>query len=705
MVLPRTAIRIGVALVALLLLIPSLASAAPPKACGTKTMYLVAHEDDTLLFQSPELLQDIRNGRCVRTVFLTAGDAGKPQSYWSSREAGVEAAYAQMAGEPDDWTGSQIVADGHTLTLDTLDEEPGISIVYMRLPDGGTDGKGFPAYGEQSLVKLWRGGNPGHGSPTISQITSVDGVSTYSYAELIETLEQLIVSYEPRMIATQNYNEGLFEGDHPDHTTTGYFARSAAEEYSQPHQLFAYGGYPIANQPANVSGAPLGAKSFAFYTYGLDDPDACSDELSCSSTIYANWLQREYVTGSKTVGVVADAGDLQETTPNASVTLDGSASSIEGGGPLSYEWEQTKGPHVTLGGANTAEPSFTAPNHPTLLTFSLVVSGNLLVSEADTVMVRVPSSDPSPVAIVGPPQEVGSGTSVALSGSESFDPNSLALEYAWIQTGGPLVALSGASTSEPSFLAPTGPATLTFHLVVSNGEQTSSPATQTVTVKGIAPSFTSKGEASFTAGTESSYTVSTSGSPSAAISILAGSLPRGLGLEDNGDGSADISGIPADGTAPAGGKRDYPLTLSAENSEGTVSQEFTLVVHRAPLPPPALEPEDKSGNEAPTSTSPNPPAPQPPSGGVRPRLSRALVTLPATSPSRRVVKVVGGQGSAVRCAGRLPAGVRCRVHDEAVVVRSGGKLNRGGTYRLKVTLADADGLLRRPLSVRIRSPR
>ncbi len=670
-------------------------------------MYVVAHQDDALLFQSPDLLGDVRSGRCVRTVFLTAGDAGKPQSYWASREAGAEAAYAQMAGAADEWTESQIVADGHTLSLETLDEEPGISIVYMRLPDGGTNGKGFPADGEQSLVKLWRGGNPGHGSPTIGQISSVDGISTYSYAELIETLERLMDSYEPRMIATENFTEGLFEGDHPDHTTTGYLTRSAEEEYSHPHRLMAYGGYPIADLPANVSGGSLGAKNFAFYTYGTHDAGACSDELSCSSLIYANWLQRQYVTGSRTVGAVADAGDMRETTPGTPVTLNGSASTVEGGGALSYDWDQIKGPHVSLSGGNTVEPSFTVPNHPTLLTFSLVVSSGSLESETDTVRVRVPSADPSPVAIAGPPVEVDSGGAISLSGSESYDPNSLPLEYAWIQTGGPQVALSGTGTPEPSFVAPTGPATLSFHLVVSNGEQTSAPATQTVTVKGIEPTFSSGVEANFTVGEVGSITVSTEGSPAAAISISEGPLPAGLFFEDNGDGTATIFGMPADANAPAGGRREYPVTLLAQNSEGTASEELTIVVHRDPLsppPPPPPTPEGEGGGSPPSgdteSSGGRPEAPK-----QRPRLSRTQVTLLSTSPSRRVVNVVGGEGSAVGCSGRLPAGVRCRVRNEAVVVRSNGKLKRGGTYRLRVTIADAEGAVQQPLSVRIRSPR
>ena len=46
----------------------------------------------------------------MRTVFLTAGDAGNPYPDSLYRENGPEAAYAQMAGAADNWTAS--VDDG-----------------------------------------------------------------------------------------------------------------------------------------------------------------------------------------------------------------------------------------------------------------------------------------------------------------------------------------------------------------------------------------------------------------------------------------------------------------------------------------------------------------------------------------------------------------------------------------------------------------
>ncbi len=549
---------------------------ATEPGCDSATMYVAAHADDTLLFQSPSLLQDVYSERCVRTVFVTAGDAGRPVSYWGKREDGAEAAYAQMAGVADEWDSEQIVVDGHSIRLVTLEDQPKISIAYLRLPDGGTSGSGFSLYGNESLTKLWR--SVKGGSPSIVDIEAVDDSSSYDFEQLVDVLAVLMDSFEPSQVATQNYTQALVGPDHADHVATAKFAREAAALYGDAHRLLAFEDYEISAKPQNVFGELLGAKSFAFYTYGAHDSDACDSESHCAETAYSKWLLREYVADTETSGVVAHAGYRQIVTPSTEVTLDGSQSSGEGGGTLGYAWTQIGGPTVTLSGANTSAPSFTTPSHPTLLTFALTVEEGATSGGPDVVRVRVPSSDPTPTAVADPTQTVESGAGVTLDGSGSWDPNSLPLQYAWLQTAGPAVVLSGSSTAKPTFTAPTGPATLKFSLAVSNGNQTSALATTTVTVKGVAPSFTSANSATFTTGVNKSFTISTAGSPTAAIAKTAGSLPSGLAFKDNGDGTATISGTAAASEAPPAETKNYALTLKASSAAGEASQSFTLTV-------------------------------------------------------------------------------------------------------------------------------
>jgi K319L-like, PKD domain/Chlamydia polymorphic membrane protein (Chlamydia_PMP) repeat len=71
-----------------------------------------------------------------------------------------------------------------------------------------------------------------------------------------------------------------------------------------------------------------------------------------------------------------------------------------------------------------------------------------------------------PSADAGTDQTVASGAPVSLNGTGSSDPDGDSLSYGWSQTSGPAVTLTGANTATPIFIAPTGPATLTFELQV-----------------------------------------------------------------------------------------------------------------------------------------------------------------------------------------------------------------------------------------------
>ena len=146
-------------------------SAGPATAatCGTSVMVVVAHQDDSLLFLSPDLLHDIQAGDCVTQVYLTAGDDGEGAAYWQAREVGAEAGFASMAGVANNWTQGTTSANGHSIVTDTLQGNPNIKQLFLRLPDGNTDGSGFPLYGNQSLLELWNG--------TITTINPVDGSS------------------------------------------------------------------------------------------------------------------------------------------------------------------------------------------------------------------------------------------------------------------------------------------------------------------------------------------------------------------------------------------------------------------------------------------------------------------------------------------------------------------------------------------------
>jgi hypothetical protein len=175
---------------------------------------------------------------------------------------------------------------------------------------------------------------------------------------------------------------------------------------------------------------------------------------------------------------IANAGTNQTVNELARVGLDGTGSSSPGGLPLTFSWTQILGTHVTLAGANTATASFTAPqlnvggsNTSITLTFQLTVSDGI-TNSSSTVDVRVNNVNHAPIADAGPNLTVPSGVTVTLEGTNSVDIDRDPLSFAWVQTAGPSVELSGANTASPTYVAPVvGPsgAVLTFQLTVSDG--------------------------------------------------------------------------------------------------------------------------------------------------------------------------------------------------------------------------------------------
>lgn len=283
------------AVVALSVSIGGATGASAATRCSSdnvSTMNIVAHQDDDLLFQSPALLHNVQHGQCVRTVYLTAGDSGDPAWYWMGREAGVEAAYAQMAGVSNNWTTSDAAISGHPVHLRVLTGKPTISLVYLRLPDGNMNGSGFAATGHESLQKLYTG--------SIATIHAVDGSTSYSLAALRTTLLGLMNIFKPNQINTLDYVGGYGDGDHSDHHTVGYLVQATQLLFQMPHGLAGYQGYDETAKASNVVSRDATVKAEVFYTYATYDWQTCDSEAKCAAHPESLWIPRQYIVGAST---------------------------------------------------------------------------------------------------------------------------------------------------------------------------------------------------------------------------------------------------------------------------------------------------------------------------------------------------------------------------------------------------------------------
>lgn len=271
------------ALVALALLAGCTRHVRPNAGPPGLELYVSAHEDDDLLFMSPDLQRSIRSGRPVRTVYLTAGDAGLGEDYWRARETGIRAAYALMAGVADAWAVEPLTVAGVHLAAYYLRGRPQVGVVFVRLPDGAPTGVGFSRTGRVSLERLWR-----HGAPAARL---VDGTAALDRSRLLALVRGLISRYAPNEVATLDPSGETF--DHSDHT---YTARIVLAAVGHLVPVRTYQGYGAQAQPPNLSAAEQLAKWRAFLTYAVFDSELCGRRAAecLGGGRYEAWTWRQY---------------------------------------------------------------------------------------------------------------------------------------------------------------------------------------------------------------------------------------------------------------------------------------------------------------------------------------------------------------------------------------------------------------------------
>uniref|UniRef100_UPI00333E64FE PIG-L family deacetylase n=1 Tax=Castellaniella defragrans TaxID=75697 RepID=UPI00333E64FE len=274
---------------------PKAAAQASPDCSGGKVLSFVAHPDDDLLFMNPDQDDAIRQGRCVRTVYLTTGDRGEGMGYTLARERGLMAAYAAMAGTADVWDTDGLAVGRHTLVRHTLRANPRIQLIMLRLPDP------------------WLGAGWGSLTP-LSRLESVPHASVRSYApypdtytrgELVRLLANLIREEQPQVIRLMDpsidipYRSLCWRcpgHDHPDHIAGARLVEAAMALAPGAYSRTAYLNYPSQERRANLDAAQIARKTEIFLRYAKDDPRSCRPGTDCSKPKgpEAAWVRRQY---------------------------------------------------------------------------------------------------------------------------------------------------------------------------------------------------------------------------------------------------------------------------------------------------------------------------------------------------------------------------------------------------------------------------
>jgi len=250
------------------------------------SLQVVAHEDDDILFMNPDLLMSIKAGRCIRTVYVTAGNAGEGVNYWGGRELGAKAAYATMFDVANVWHDEQQYIGDNKVTVSYLEAAPKVSLVFLRLPDGNLHGEGFAGDGYTSLHGLLDGSLP--------QLAAVDQSSTYTKQQLVDTLLGVMTTDQVDEIRTQG-SDNQADGDHADHHDVGILTTQAAAAYTTDHTVTHYLGYPDRKLAVNLSDDVISLKQTIFLAYAKFDGAVCQTLFECQQTpTYGSYLTRQY---------------------------------------------------------------------------------------------------------------------------------------------------------------------------------------------------------------------------------------------------------------------------------------------------------------------------------------------------------------------------------------------------------------------------
>lgn len=231
---------------------------------------VVAHPDDDLLFMSEFVRHALAHKVPLRVVYLTAGDAGRTAGYWRGREEGVRAAYGKMLGGQPAWAqGYVYLHAGRFAESRTEVEGAQVSLVFLRLPDGNTDGRGFKRTRKTSLARLWR-----EGAGTLRAVDSATRLSKdrlqTALAHIFEDWRDL-TSKRPRLGLLNCLDVGAPGEDHADHKAASLFAVAAAAQTGKSPRTFLHAGYDIRHLPQNLSFDQQSAKWDAFVAYTAHD--------------------------------------------------------------------------------------------------------------------------------------------------------------------------------------------------------------------------------------------------------------------------------------------------------------------------------------------------------------------------------------------------------------------------------------------------
>ncbi|MFT7622831.1 MAG: hypothetical protein ACI9WU_002006, partial [Myxococcota bacterium] len=181
---------------------------------------------------------------------------------------------------------------------------------------------------------------------------------------------------------------------------------------------------------------------------------------------------------------VAVVAPMQNTKFGDVVVLDASASFDPDEDALHYKWTRLSGPVASLYGADSATPSFVAPDVPAQFVFGVRACDDIVCSPQAKITVHVDNAAPH-INVPFDALQADGGSLVSLVALAS-DADGDEVTFNWEQTAGEPVAMSWPQTPSPTFIAPMAAQLMSFDVTVSDG-YAEAVSTITVSINNHAP--------------------------------------------------------------------------------------------------------------------------------------------------------------------------------------------------------------------------
>ncbi|MFG2182615.1 PIG-L family deacetylase [Streptomyces abikoensis] len=266
-------------------------------------MQICAHTDDDLYFMTPDLLQSVRAGIPVVSVYLTTGEAdginlsfsdparktAEPDypGYTAARQHGIRAAYSALVtgSRRGEWTRDTLqVREGVTAEINTFGEGR-VTLIFLNL-------RTCVAMPDQKVLHLWARNIEELATlrPAGSPIPEESDGRTLTRDGVIDTLVDLLQRYEPAVVRVMNPDPdrvsyepesgSISYCDNTDHTAAAFFALAALRRYERTNParkpaVESYMGYCNKLRPDNLSAASAAEKFHYLAVYGGEDGHEC----------------------------------------------------------------------------------------------------------------------------------------------------------------------------------------------------------------------------------------------------------------------------------------------------------------------------------------------------------------------------------------------------------------------------------------------